>query len=109
MGTKPQRCAEVRPSLTVADINELRLLLKRTRNPPADKVAQRATRRITDAARREAYRAAVLAWAVADWHERVARLKISCPDLWAIGAGDCPTEYTARLGDRYKRRNQFNY
>ena len=92
--------------LTVAQVNQLRVLLKKATKPAPLTAEEQRTKRN---AQRAAYKATVLAWAVADWHERVARLKISCPYLWAIGAGDCPTEYTSRLGDRYKRRNQFNY
>jgi hypothetical protein len=92
--------------LTVSQIDQLRKLLKRASKPASPTPAERGAAR---AAKVTEYKATVLAWAVADWHERAARLKISCPDLWRLGTGECPDRYTPHLGERYKRRNQFNY
>ncbi len=96
--------------LSALQINQLRVLLKKTARLPIDKDAQRAARRITDAARREAYRAAVLAWSIADWDASAARLRAKCPGMCVeLGIGERPTTYTPKLAGRYEaRRNRFD-
>jgi hypothetical protein len=91
--------------LSIKDINALRVLLRKASKPAAQTPAQRNAAR---AAQRAAYKAEVLTWAIAEWHSRVERLKISCPQLWSLGAGECPTEYTRSLGERFKNRSSFS-
>jgi len=101
----------MKPPLSITAINELRMLLKRARKPPTDNATRRGARRITDAARREAYRAAVLAWSIADWDASAARLREKCPGLCVeLGIGERPTTYTPKLAGRYEaRRNRFDF
>jgi hypothetical protein len=81
----------------------IKLLRKATKPAPATPAERNAARRV----KRDAYKAEVLTWAIADWHAHMERLRISCPDLWKFGVGVCPTEYTCRLGERYKSRNNI--
>jgi hypothetical protein len=96
--------------LSASQINQLRVLLKKSARPPIDKDAQRAARRITDAARREAYRATVLAWSISDWDASAARLREKCPGVCVeLGIGERPSMYTPKLASRYEaRRKRFD-
>jgi hypothetical protein len=93
-------------TLSIADINALRILLKRANKPASLTQEQYNAKRN---AARKAYKATVLAWAIEDWHRHKAHLQRLCPDLWAMGLDEMPTVYTLKLAERYKRRDQLNY
>jgi hypothetical protein len=92
--------------LSVADIDQLRKLLKKATKPAPMTREQRDAKRW---AQRQAFKATVLTWAIEDWHRHKARLQRLCPDLWAMGLDELPTVYTSKLAARYARRDQLNY
>jgi hypothetical protein len=88
----------------VAQLNQLRVLLKKSIKPaPLTREQRDAKRR----AQRQEYKATVLAYGIAQWDADAARLRAEHgPSIMVeFGIGFRPTEYTPRLADRYERRN----
>jgi outer membrane murein-binding lipoprotein Lpp len=96
-------------TLTIAQIDQMRRLLKKAMaSTPEERAAKETARQSKRKADRDSYRAEVLAWAVERWHADYARLKLSCPQLYMLGVGEIPTVYTPAMSERFKRRNS-NY
>jgi hypothetical protein len=90
--------------LSVRQIDQLRKLVKIKPIPMT-----REQRDAKQRAKREAFKATVLAWAIEDWHRHKAHLQKLCPDLWAMGLDELPTAYTPKLAHRYNQRSSLNY
>ena len=89
--------------LSVADIDQLRRLLKLAAKSAPLTREQRDARRW---AQRVAYKAAVLAYCQQYWDERYAALKEMHPACYPeMALGERPTVYASSLRHMYERRN----
>ena len=89
--------------MSVADINRLRVLVRKASRPPAVTPAERAAK---DKLKREAYKAEVLSYCQQQWDERYAELTERYPGICVeLGMGFRPTEYSKSLTYIYDRRN----